>query len=95
MNLYQSKCENCEDRAYVFPDQVEQIKRNPQLALYKYCKEKLYVGAPWFCIKCDASGKNGLKCKISEQMPSDKAKKLLDIRSRETSLKAKGFYLPE
>ena len=95
MSLFQSKCESCGDLSYIFPDQVETIKKNSNLKLYKYCLSPLKVGADWFCIKCDASKKDGSRCKIYSEIPSKKAKSLISIRSRETHLKDMGFILPE
>ena len=94
MKLFQSHCESCGEKSYVFPDQVEIIKRNDNLKLHSFCKEKLVNGSKWFCIKCDKSKKDGSRCKLIE-MPSDKAKSLLKIRSRETNLKSMGFVLPK
>jgi len=95
MNLYRSKCESCGDESYIFPDQIAEIKKNDNLALHKYCKEKLYIGAPWFCVKCDASKKDGKRCKISAHLTGDKAKNLIEIRNRGANLEKMGFYLPK
>lgn len=89
--MYQSQCQTCGERSYIFPDQIETIKKNDNLTLYPFCKGKLKVGDDWFCIKCDASRKDGTKCKIVSELPSDKAKKLIDIRKRETNLEGMGF----
>jgi len=91
--LLQSKCDTCGDLSFIFPDQIEAIKKNDNLKLHKYCKDKLKVGDDWFCIKCDASHKDGSKCKIYTEIPSDKAGKLIKIRERETNLKNMGFIL--
>lgn len=93
--MYQSKCDSCGDLSYIFPDQIETIKKNDNLALHKFCKGKLKVGDAWFCIKCDASKKDGTRCKIFTELPSKKAKSLISIRKRETKLKDQGFILPE
>lgn len=101
MNIYRAKCETCGETPYIFPDQIEKIKLNPQLKMYPYVKGALVVGSKWFCIKCDASKKDGSKCKIIATLSGDKAERLLKIRKRETdmlkakdTLKSKGFYLP-
>jgi hypothetical protein len=47
------------------------------------------------CIKCDASKKNGYDCYIYSELTGKKAKNLIDIRKRETTLKANGFVLPK
>lgn len=95
MNLYQSKCQSCNDVSYIFPDQIEIIKRNDNLKLHKFCKEKLHTGSKWFCIKCDASNKDGSRCSIIAELTGKKAKSLIDIRKRETNLKSNGFILPK
>lgn len=95
MELYRSKCNTCGQIAYVFPDQVEAIKKNDNLALYRYVKNtKLKIGSPWLCIKCDASNKNGRDCTIYALLTGDDAAKKIKIRKRETNLKGMGFYLP-
>ena len=91
--MYKAKCESCGDSSYVFPDQIETIKQRSQLKLHKYTKGKLSTGSLWFCIKCDASKKDGSRCKL-EELTGDKAKNLLKIRQRETNLKDMGFILP-
>lgn len=88
-------CESCGMLSYVFPDQIETIKKNDNLALHKFCKGKVKVGDPWFCIKCDASKKDGSKCKIVNELPSEDAKALIDIRNRNTSMENMGFVLPD
>ncbi len=95
MAIFQSKCDTCGLIAYIFPDQVEIIKRNDQLKMHKYVRERLHVGKDWFCIKCDATGKDALNCKIFSEVPSEKAQKLIKIRKRETNLKSQGFVLPQ
>ncbi len=94
MSLFRSKCDTCGDGGYVFPDQIEKIKKNDNLALYPYCKSKLAIGSAWFCIKCDASKKNGKNCRIISELTGVAAAKLIKIRSRETNLKSHGFILP-
>jgi predicted nucleic-acid-binding Zn-ribbon protein len=94
MKLFRSICESCGEHSYVFPDQVELIKQRPNLKLHKFAKEKLSNGSDWFCIKCDASKKDGSRCKLVE-LTGDKAKNLLKIRQRETNLKSDGFILPK
>lgn len=94
MNLYRAKCKTCGDQSYIFPDQVEAIKKDSRLALHQYCKEKLSVGSQWFCIKCDDSKKNGHDCKIIAELTGDDAKKLINIRGRESNLESMGFSLP-
>ena len=96
MNLYRSKCNTCGMMAYVFPDQVEAIKKNDRLALYKYVKGvRLRVGSPWLCIKCDASNKNGKDCSIYAELTGEDAAKKIKIRKRETNLRGMGFSLPQ
>lgn len=97
MKLWRSKCDTCGSMAYVFPDQVEIIKNRPILALHKFVPKdgKLNKGDKWLCVACDASGKNGTSCTIYEELTGDKAKKLIDIRKRETTLKSEGFDLPK
>lgn len=81
--------------AYIFPDQIEAIKKNEKLAMYRYVKgTKLRIGSPWLCIKCDASNKNGKDCTIYAELTGEDARKKIKIRSRETNLKGMGFYLP-
>ncbi len=92
--MFRSKCNTCGETPYIFDDQIETIKKNDNLALYPYCKEKLTVGSDWFCIKCDASKKNGHDCKIIAELTGDDAKKLMDIRSRSTNMENMGFILP-
>jgi len=94
MKIFRSKCEACGDYSYIFPDQLEIIKKNDNLKLHKYCKGKLSVGSEWFCIKCDASKKDGTRCKIYAEIVGEDAKKKIDIRKRETSLRSHGFILP-
>jgi len=97
MNLYRSKCDTCGEMAYIFPDQVEIIKRNDNLALHKFVPKdrSLKTGDKWLCVACDASKRNGKNCKIYSELTGDKAKRLLDIRKRETTLKSNGFILPK
>ena len=95
MRLFQSKCESCGDLSYVFPDQIQKIKQNSNLKLHPYVKGDMAVGDEWFCIKCDASKKDGSRCKIYSEIPSEKAGKLIKIRQRETTLKSNGFILPK
>jgi len=94
MTLFRSICESCGDSGYVFPDQIELIKQRPNVKLHKFTKEKLSHNSPWFCVKCDASKKDGSHCKLIE-LTGDKAKNLLKIRKRETNLKSMGFQLPK
>ena len=95
MAIFQSKCDSCGTLSYIFPDQVELIKRNDQLKMAPFVKTKLHVGKKWFCIKCDSGGKDGHNCKIIGELPSEKAEALIKIRKRETNLKSQGFYLPK
>lgn len=95
MNLYRSKCDTCGDASYIFPDQIEAIKKNSLLKLYPFTRTKLKTGSKWFCIKCDASNKNGSRCKIESELEGEKAAKLIKIRKRETNLKSHGFSLPQ
>lgn len=95
MALFQSKCESCGGLAYIFPDQVEAIKKRDNLALSKFVRGKLFVGKDWMCIKCDSGGKDPYNCKIFSEIPSEKAAGLIKIRQRETNLKSQGFYLPQ
>jgi len=94
MKLYRAKCNQCNDQSYIFPDQIEKIKLNDNLKLFKYIKG-LATGSKWFCIKCDASGKNGADCHIIAELTGEKAAKLIKIRQRETNLKSNGFILPK
>lgn len=94
--MWRSKCETCGEFAYIFPDQVEEIRRRSILKLHKYViGKRLKVGDDWFCVKCDASYKDGSKCKIYAELTGDKASKLIKIRKRETNLKSFGFDLPK
>lgn len=81
--------------AYVFPDQIEAIKKNEKLALYPYVKSKLSVGSPWFCIACDRLQSDGKNCKIIAELTGEDARKKIEIRKRETNLKSMGFALPK
>ena len=92
--MYRSKCNTCGEMSYIFPDQIEKIKLNDNLKLFKYVKD-LKVGAKWFCIKCDASKKNGADCSIIAELTGEKAENLIKIRKRETTLKSNGFTLPK
>lgn len=94
MKLFRSICESCGESGYVFPDQIEKIKQNSNLKLHPFVKGKLVNGSKWFCIKCDASKKDGSRCKLIE-LTGEKAKNLLKIRQRETNLKSNGFVLPQ
>lgn len=91
--LFQSICLQCGTRGYVFQDQIEKIKQNDNLALHKYVKGRVSHGDQWFCIKCDSANKNPLHCTL-EQLPSDKAEKIIAIRKRETNVKSHGIVLP-
>ena len=93
MAIFQSKCEECGTRAYIFPDQVQTIKKRDNLKLSPYVREKLYAGKDWFCIKCDSGGKVGTNCRIIGELPSKTAEGLLKVRERETNLLSQGFYL--
>ena len=93
--MFRSKCNVCGEFNYIFPDQIQLIKQNDNLMMHKYCKEKLKVGSPWFCVKCDASKKDGSQCKIIAELTGDKAKRLMDIRSRGANLETLGFSLPK
>jgi methionine salvage enolase-phosphatase E1 len=97
MKLWRSKCGQCGLIAYVFPDQIESIKKRANLALHKYVPKdgKLTKGQKWFCIKCDANKKNPHDCFIYEELTGKKAKNLINIRKRETTLKSSGFVLPQ
>lgn len=94
MKLFRAKCNTCNDMSYIFPDQIEKIKLNDNLKLFPFIKD-ISKGSKWFCIKCDASKKNGNDCFIISELTGDKAKHLLDIRKRETTLKSSGFVLPK
>lgn len=95
MKLFRAICESCGDHSYVFPDQIEKIKNNSNLKLHPYVKGKTLENcSPWFCIKCDASKKDGSRCKLVE-LTGEKAKNLLKIRQRETNLKSMNFELPK
>ena len=95
MKLFRSICESCGDSGYVFEDQIEKIKQNSNLKLHPFVKDKtLANGSKWFCVKCDASKKDGSRCKLIE-LTGDKAKNLIKIRQRETNLKSNGFVLPQ
>ena len=87
--LYQSKCFKCGDYGYIFPDQVEIIKRKGRQSPFHKWINDLYVGQDWICIRCNSD-----RCKIHSEIPSEKAGKLIKIRSRETNVKASGFILP-
>jgi hypothetical protein len=82
---------------YIFPDQIELIKQNDNLALHKFVPMIGHIekGDKWLCVRCDASKRNGHDCFIYEELTGDKARKLIDIRKRETTLKANGFVLPK
>jgi hypothetical protein len=97
MRLWRSKCNTCGEFSYIFPDQIEIIKKNDNLKLHKFVPKAghLAKGDKWFCIKCDASKKWGGDCYIYEEVTGDKAKNLLAIRKRETNLKSEGFILPQ
>lgn len=86
MKVFRSKCNTCGDYSYIFPDQVYIIKENPTLKLHKYVKEELKTGSKWFCVKCDASFKNGNDCYIYAELDSKKSKSLIAIRSRESDI---------
>ena len=94
MNLYRSKCDTCGDGGYIFPNQIETIKNNDNLALHPYIKG-LKIGSDWFCCKCDKAKKNPLNCKINANLTGTDANALIDIRSRETNMKDMGFILPD
>lgn len=92
--MFRSKCENCGNSAYIFPDQIQSIKKRSDLALSRYVKGKLRVGSPWFCIACDSAKKDARRCKIITELEGEKASKLIKIRKRETNLKSQGWILP-
>ncbi len=99
--MFRSKCNVCGETPYIFPDQIGFLQKNKfdpntgaELIMHKYCKDKLKVGSDWFCVKCDASKKDGSQCKIIAELTGDKAKRLMDIRSRGANLEALGFSLP-
>jgi hypothetical protein len=95
MKLWRSKCNQCGHIGYIFPDQIPTIKKRPELALYPYVQGDLTKGSKWFCIACDGKKSDGKDCFIYEELTGDKAKKLLDIRKRETNLQSQGFDLPQ
>lgn len=94
--MYRAKCNSCGEYSWIFPDQLEKIKRNSNLKLHKYVPRdrSLKVNDKWFCIKCDASKKDGNDCFIYAELTGDKAKRLITIRERETNVKSMGFELP-
>jgi hypothetical protein len=95
MKLYRSKCNTCGDFSYIFPDQIEEIKRRPNLMLHKFVGDgKLKINDKWFCIKCDSGRKNGKDCYIYAELTGDEARKKIKIRSRATNLQSMGFELP-
>ena len=89
MRLFKSHCENCNADGYIFPDQVEIIKKKGKNSPFHKWIHDLHVGQDWICIACHSTN-----CKIAHELPSEKARKLIDIRSRETNLESRGWILP-
>ena len=95
MSIFRSKCNHCGAIGSVFPDQIQKIKDNPKLALYKFAKENLKIGSKWLCINCDYSNKNGRDCFIVGELTGEDARKRIEIRKRNTNMESMGFVLPQ